>query len=76
MVHMQGVIKKWGNSYGILLPKDLIKEANLKENQAVDVAITPRRKTASKLFGLFKGRLKMTGQQVKDIVREELYDDG
>ncbi len=75
MVHMQGVIKKWGNSYGILIPKELLKEANLKENQTVDVAITPKRKTASKLFGLLKGKLKMTGQQVKDMAREELYDD-
>jgi len=63
----QGVIKKWGNSYGILLPKEVVKEQGLKVNEKVGVNIS-RMADFSKTFGTLKR--KMTGQQFKDMVRE------
>lgn len=74
MVHMQGVVKKWGNAYGILIPKSVLKKAGLKEEQKVDIDIRPKNATARRLFGMFKD-FPLTGQQVKDQAREELYDD-
>lgn len=74
MVEMEGVIKKWGNSYGILVPKKKLEEAGLKVNQKVDFLVTPK-STASKLYGILKGKRKHTSQEIKDWLREELYDD-
>lgn len=33
---MRGTIKKWGNSHGVRLPKSILEEAHIKENDEVD----------------------------------------
>lgn len=60
-------IKKWGNSIGIILPKSLISEEGLRENDKIVVNIV-RKADLSKTFG--KEKRTMTGQEFKDIVRE------
>lgn len=34
---MQSKIKKWGNSQGIIIPKELLKEAGIKINELIEV---------------------------------------
>ncbi|MBI2444857.1 AbrB/MazE/SpoVT family DNA-binding domain-containing protein [Candidatus Micrarchaeota archaeon] len=74
MVHMQGVIKKWGNSYGILLPKNVLEKGHFKEGQKVELLINPKTNILKKTFGMFKD-FPLSGQQVKDEARRDLYDD-
>lgn len=62
------VIKKWGNSLGIILPKELVEHEGLKENKKVNISII-KRADLSDIFGLVKKR-KMSGQKMKNLARE------
>lgn len=60
-------IKEWGNSMGVILPKELVRKENLKKNEKVLIDIT-READLTKLFGTLKR--KLSGQEFKDFVRE------
>ena len=34
-------VKKWGNSFGVILPKNIVDSENLKEDLVVNVIIQP-----------------------------------
>lgn len=74
MIEFQTQIKKWGNSFGMIIPKEEIKKGVLKEDDKVIVLAVKKTDTAKKTFGLMKG-WKLTGQQAKDTARRELYND-
>ena len=60
-------VKKWGNSIGIVLPKELVRNQHLRENDRVIVEVA-KEADLTKLFGSLKR--KMSGQGFKDRVRE------
>ena len=60
-------VRKWGNSIGIVLPKELVRDQHLKENDRVIVEVA-KEADLTKLFGSLKS--KMSGQRFKDRVRE------
>ena len=64
-------IRKWGNSFGILVPKELIKKENFKVNEEVVVKLE-KKKDISKVFGILK-----TKRTTEDLMREirEGYDE-
>lgn len=64
------VIKRWGNSYGIVLPKEIMKKKHLKENEKVLVEVV-KEANIQRLFGSLKR--KMSGQEFKDMVRKGWY---
>ena len=67
--------KKWGNSLGIIIPKDIVEKQHIKENGTLRVLIVPSAKKAlHETFGMFKGKLKKSGQQWKDEIRSDLYE--
>lgn len=73
MAEVDGVVKKWGNSFGVLLPKEIVRKEGLRENSQVHVIIVRQTNVLKKTFGSFS-RLKISGQEVKDWARAELYD--
>ena len=60
-------LRKWGNSIGVVFPKEFVKERNLKPNQKIVVEVT-RKADLRKIFGSLPR--KMTGQEFKDMVKE------
>lgn len=76
MTAIQGRVRKWGNSFAVIIPMDVIQRDNIVEDEVVDLLL--RRKNSSKVlhetFGMGKGRLTKTGQQMKDESRRELYN--
>ena len=62
-----GKIKKLGNSYGIIIPMDLVKEKNFVENEVVNVEIRKKNESLRRLFGTLK-KTKPT-QEIKDELR-------
>lgn len=62
-------IKKWGNSFGVILPKEIIKKEGLKENKKIFIDVV-KEADLSDIFGLVKKR-KMSGQRMKDLSRKE-----
>lgn len=60
-------VKKWGNSLGIILPKELVNEKNIKINDKINVDIGVK----ADLSDIFKTlNFKMPGQKIKDIARK------
>jgi len=62
-------VKKWGNSFGIVLPKEVVERENLRENRRIIINII-KQADLSDIFGLVKAR-KMSGQKMKDLSRKE-----
>lgn len=52
-------VKKWGNSFGIIIPKDMVEKQDIKEGITVRINIQIKDRTKAKdIFGILKGRLK------------------
>ena len=68
--------KKWGNSLGIIIPKDVIEQEHIRENSTVRLLLMrDSGRGLKETFGMLKGRLRKPTQQIKDELRAELYDD-
>lgn len=74
MIELKTKLRKWGNSFGVVVPINSLQTENLKENEEVRVFITSERKVdLRKLFGKHKFR-----KSVKRLMREtdrELYNE-
>ena len=46
-------IKRWGNSYGVIVPKEIVEKEGLKEGETVEISV---RKTGdvNRLFGRYR----------------------
>ena len=66
-----GKIRRWGNSYGILLSKKEMKKKNLHENETVLVDIR-KKIDVEKLFGIcsFKKSVDEIMKEVKEGYEE------
>ena len=62
-------VKKWGNSLGVILPKELVEKQHLKENDKVDILVV-KEADLSDMYGALKGKVKMSGQEFKNFVRK------
>lgn len=68
VIHTQTKIREWGNSFGIVIPKELIIKEGFKVNDNVTVCITKKR-NLSDFFGKGKGLIK-DPQKEKDEARK------
>lgn len=61
-------VKKWGNSMGIVIPKDELIKMNIKENQEIILEITKKENPLKELFGWAKKHKlkKPTAQIIKE----------
>lgn len=67
-------LKKWGNSMAVVIPRETVEKEHLMENEKLTLIIVKESKNVLKeTFGTFK--FKKTGQQLKDEIRRELYND-
>ncbi|MBI2654814.1 AbrB/MazE/SpoVT family DNA-binding domain-containing protein [Candidatus Woesearchaeota archaeon] len=62
--------RKWGSSLGIVIPKDVVKELKIRENQEVFLDIKPKDNPLKELFGSVK-LSKPTEQILKEIRGKE-----
>jgi len=69
---VNAVVKKWGNSYGVILPINVVRNHHLTENDVIDVKIKKKVKPIISLFGTLK--LNKSTQKIKDELREG-WDD-
>jgi antitoxin component of MazEF toxin-antitoxin module len=59
-------IKKIGNSFGVIIPKRIVKELGLEENEKVSLEI--KRKTTKELFGLLR-EVKLNPEEAKKLTK-------
>jgi len=75
MMEVEGVVRKWGNSLGIIIPKEAIEKESIKEDEKIKFMILRDTRVLKESFGTLKGKWKKSGQQIKDQARKELYKE-
>jgi len=74
MIECETTIRKWGNSLGITLPKDVVEIENIRENEKIRILIMKQNNLLKETFGVLKDKLKNSSQQLKNEIRKELYN--
>lgn len=76
MTVVETKLRKWGNSFGVVIPMDVVEKEGMKEDENVRIIVVKNSREAfRKTFGMLKGRLRKSSQQMKDELRRELYSD-
>ncbi len=72
MEQINAKVKKWGNSLGIVLPKTLVDNQQLKEGTEIEILVQAKNKTKVKdVFGILKGKIKRdTKSLLKEVDRD------
>ena len=67
-------IKKWGNSFGIIIPQKVIESEKVKEGDEINIFFNKEKSNVLKeMFGSFKFE-KSTEQMMKEV-DEELWGE-
>jgi len=75
MIECESTLRKWGNSVGVVIPKDVVESEHLKEEEKIKFLILRDNKVLKETFGMMKGRWKKSTQDIKDQLRKELYNE-
>ena len=67
----QTILKKWGNSLAVIIPREIAREKNLSEEDKVSIEIF-KQADFSDVFGTLK--TKVSGQEFKDEVKKGWKD--
>ena len=74
MEEIKTTVKKWGNSFGIVIPKEIVNREGLKEDAEVLITIKSKRyTTVEDIFGVLKRKSKKTTQEIMDEIDNELW---
>ena len=76
MEQIKTKVKKWGNSFGVVIPKEIINREGLKENTDVFITIEPKKyTTVGDIMGILKRKSKKSTQEIMDEIDEELWPE-
>ena len=63
-------LKAWGNSVGVILPKEALKEEGLSNNDEVEVILRKKSNSLKDAFGRLKEFKPKSGKSTEDILNE------
>ena len=76
MQELKTRVKKWGNSFGVMIPREVIKREHLREGSEVEVTINSTKITKVKdIFGILKGKLNKSTEEIMREVDKELWPE-
>ena len=61
--------RKWGSSLGVIIPKDVVNEFKLREDQDVIIDVKPKENPLRELFGMGKGKTKKSTEELLREIR-------
>ena len=64
--------RKWGNSLGVRIPKDVVKEMKLRENQEIAIEIKQKENVLKELFGFAKGKISKSTEEILKEARRDV----
>jgi putative addiction module antidote len=64
----RAVVRRIGNSFGIVLPKELVREKNLHEGDEVELKVE-KANTVASVFGALKGH-KLSADELNRLADE------
>ena len=75
MIEIETKLKRWGRSFGIIVPMENVREAGLKESEELEVTITKKSNPFLENFGILKGKMKRTTKQLLEESDKEGWDE-
>ena len=72
MIEFKAKLKRWGRSFGIVVPMEKVQEENLDENTTIEITIT-KKNPLKETFGTFK--FKKSTQEMLDESDKEAWDE-
>ncbi|MBI2631649.1 hypothetical protein HYW75_01460 [Candidatus Pacearchaeota archaeon] len=75
MIEVESKLKRWGRSFGIIVPMKKIREADLSENEPLDITITKKKNPFLENFGRLKGKIKRTTKEILEESDKEGWDE-
>jgi len=72
MMELRTKLRKWGNSFGIVVPQKIIIEENAKEGDEITILFKKRKPNLRKLYGAH--RFDKPVEQLMKEMDEDLYD--
>ena len=73
MIEVETKVRKWGRSFGVVIPKDKINEEGIKENETIKLLIGKKNNVLKETFGTIK--LKRPTQEILDESDREDWDE-
>ena len=69
MAELNAKVRKWGDSLAVIIPKEVVSKENIKKEDTIHLKIE-KGMNFSDLFGIAKGKIKKSAQQLKNESRE------
>ncbi|HLC60563.1 MAG TPA: AbrB/MazE/SpoVT family DNA-binding domain-containing protein [Candidatus Nanoarchaeia archaeon] len=69
MMEVEAKVRKWGRSFGVVIPKDKIMKEGIKENDTINLLIGKKSNVLRETFGTMKFK-KSTEEMMKETDRE------
>jgi len=73
-MEFETVARKWGNSLGLTLPKSVIEEENIQENEKIKLLVIKQNSPLKSTFGMVRKKLKSDTQKIKNEMKLELHN--
>ena len=73
MIEFKSKLKKWGRSFGVVVPMEELKKFNIDENTTVEITITKEESPLRKTFGIAK--FKKTTKEMLEESDREAWDE-
>lgn len=73
MIEIKSKLRRWGNSFGIVVPQNVVEREKVKEGDEISILIRTNKPNLKKLFGRHKFN-KPVDILMKEI-DEDLYND-
>ena len=73
MIEFEARLKRWGRSFGIVVPMEKIKEADMKEEETVEILINKKKNPLKEVFGKLK--FKKSTEELLKGADEESWDE-
>ena len=72
MAELNTRVRKWGDSLAVIIPKEIADKEKINTNDQIHLSIN-KKNDLSDVFGLLKGKIRKTAQQLKDESRKGWY---
>lgn len=69
MLEVEAKVRKWGRSFGVVIPKDKVKKEGIKENETITLLIAKKTNVLKETFGTMKFK-KSTDEMMREIDKE------
>ena len=70
MIKSEARLRAWGNSVGVILPKEILKEEGLAVNDDVEIIVRKKSTTLKDIFGKLREFKAKSGKSTEELLKE------